>query len=204
MSLVCTIITFNDFPLIQQTVESVINKVDRIICVDGRYADFPGSEDFSTDGTLEYLKSIDKVELVQLANVDEITKRNTYLEGLKDGDTVLNLDSDEVLIGDIPELKSDWGIINLKDMVGNHVQSRASRFFKFKEGIHYQNTHCTLYDKNGKIINKLQKIINSEFSFELIKSCYIEHRWHLRPDLRKYYKQQYYRKLVKSEAGQIK
>lgn len=204
MSLVCTIITFNDFPLIQQTIESVINKVDHVIAVDGRYKDFPGSEDFSTDGTLEYLKSIDKVELMYLAGVDEIEKRNTYLEGLNDGDTVLNLDADEVLIGDLPELKSDWGIINLHDGHDKHIQNRASRFFKFKEGIHYQNTHCTLYDKDNVIINKLQKIINSEFSFEIVKSCYIEHRWHLRPDERKYMKQQYYHKLVKNEAGQIK
>jgi hypothetical protein len=203
LSIVCCIITYNDFPLIKDCIESVIGKVDRIICIDGKYIDFPGSEDFSTDGTLEYLKSISKVELMFWKG-DEISKRNFYLMQVNDGDTVLNLDADEVLIGDLPELKSDWGIINLHDGHDKHIQSRASRLFKFKEGIHYQNTHCTLYDKNNVIINKLQKVINPEFSFEIVKSCYIEHRWHLRPDERKYYKQQYYRKLVKSEAGQIK
>jgi len=205
MSLVCCIITYNDFPLIVDCIESIQNRVDRIVVIDGRYIDFPGVEsvDYSLDGTLEYLKSIPKVELMFWKG-DEISKRNFYLMQVNDGDIVLNLDADEVLIGDIPELKADWGIVSLQDGHGKHIQHRASRFFKYKDGIHYMNTHCTLYDKNDKIINKLQQVINPSVSFELVTTCHILHNWHLRSPERQYNKTLYYRKLVRNEAGQIK
>ena len=200
---IATIITYNDFPLIKDCVESVIDKVDKIIVIDGKYADFPEGSGFSTDGTIEYLESVDKVKLIMTSGLTEIDKRNLYLEPLTENDTVINLDSDEVLIGNLPKLATDWGIIDLKDGHSKHIQRRASRFFRYRKGIKYENTHCTLY-YNGKIINKLHEVINKDFSFELIKGCYIEHRWHLRNDRRKYDKQLYYRKLVKKESGFLK
>ena len=201
--LIATIITYNDFPLIKDCVESVIDKVDKIIVIDGKYADFPDGSGFSTDGTIEYLESVDKVKLIMTSGLTEIEKRNLYLEPLTENDIVINLDSDEVLVGSLPKLTSDWGIIDLKDGHSKHIQRRASRFFKYRKGIKYQNTHCTLY-YNGKIINKLHEVINKDFSFELIKGCYILHNWHNRNDRRKYDKSIYYRKLVKKESGFLK
>jgi hypothetical protein len=193
-------------PLIKDCLESVINKCDKIIVIDGKYTDYPGDISYSTDGTIEYILSMQKVCNLQLffGNItDEVGKRNQYLDLVDENDIVLNLDSDEVLIGDIPELTADFGVLDLHDMVGKHVQHRANRLFKFKDGMEYKNTHCTLYFQ-GKIINKLQEIINPDFTHEHITSCYIEHYWNKRDDLRKYNKGLYYKKLVQSEAGQIK
>lgn len=200
--IVCCIITYNDFPLIKETIESIYDKVDKIICVDGSYIDFPGSGS-STDGTIEYLDSLDKIELIATIGLSEVQKRNKYLEDLSDGDTVLNLDSDEVLIGNIPPLNSDFGIIDLHDGHSKHIQKRATRFFKYRDGMIYNNTHCTLYWQ-GKIINKLHEVINKDFSFEFIKDFYVIHNWHMRSHKRQYDKSLYYRKLVKKESGFIK
>ncbi len=203
MSLICCIITYNDFPLIKDCIESVINKVDRIIAIDGKYKDFPGDNHFSTDGTLDYLKSISKVELIKLAGTDEVAKRNTYLLNLADGDIVLNLDADEILVGKLPELKADFGILDLADGYGKHIQKRATRFFKYRKGMEYKYCHYTMYYKD-KIVNKLQEIINPDFSFENISGCRILHNWHLRTDERKYQKEIYYKKLIIKESGFVK
>jgi len=194
---------YNDIPLIRDCIESIYNKVDKIIAIDGSYADFPDGSGYSTDGTVEYLNRLDKVELMTTYGLSEVQKRNLYLESLSDGDIVLNLDADEVLVGNIPTLDCDFGIIDLHDAKSKHVQRRAPRFFQYRDGMRYTNCHCTLYWQ-GKIINKLHEVINKDFTFEYVKDFYILHNWNNRSDLRKYNKQIYYKKLVRKEAGFVK
>jgi len=201
--LVGVINCYNDMPLIKNCIESLYSQVDKIIVIDGSYADFPDGSGSSTDGTVEYLNSLDKVELITTYGLSEVQKRNLYLEPLSDGDIIINLDSDEVLVGNIPKLDCDFGIIDLKDEHSKHIQRRATRFFKFREGMIYKNVHYTLYWQD-KIINKLHQVINKDFTFEYVKDCHILHNWHLREDLRKHNKQIYYKKLVRKESGFVK
>ncbi len=78
--LIATIITYNDWPLIKNCVESIKDKVDKIIAVDGRYRDFPDTNgDYSTDGTIEYLSGINNLELVFESGIDEVVKRITAI-----------------------------------------------------------------------------------------------------------------------------
>ena len=108
-------ITYNDMPLIEKAIKSVYDKVDKIIAVDGRYKDFTDwtGQWYSTDGTIEFLAGLPKVELRFAANLYESDKRNEYLKGLEDGQTVMVLDADEIVEGDIPELKADIGLVSL-------------------------------------------------------------------------------------------
>jgi len=201
--LVGTIITYNDWPLIKDCVESIIDKVDKILVVDGAYDDFPCDINYSTDGTLEYLDSLDKIELIIAPGLAEVAKRNLYLEPLNEGDICLNIDADEVLIGDIPPLTSDIGIIDWVDGHSKHIQRRVTKLFKYRTGLRYLHCHYTLY-YNGQIVNKLHEVINKDFTSEYIKDFYIIHNWHLRDELRKHNKQIYYKKLVRKESGFVK
>ena len=195
--LIATIITYNDYPLIKTCIESIIDKVDRIICIDGRYTDFPEVDlDYSTDGTLEYLKSIDKVELM-FRKGDEVSKRNFYLMQVSNGDTILNLDADEVLIGSIPKLETDFGIIEINDGVSNNRQKRATRFFEYKDGMEYKNCHYMLHYQDQEM-NGLKRVFKP-FTFIEIKDFYIQHNYHLRPGPRQYYKNIYYKQLIQKE-----
>ena len=199
--LVATVITYNDMPLIKSTIGSIKDKIDKIIVIDGRYKDFPDTNgDYSTDGTLEYLATINNVQLVFASGVDEVVKRNKYLEQVHDGDIVLNLDADEVLVGEVKNLDADFGIIDLHDGHSRHVQKRATRFFKYYEGMAYKNVHYTLY-YNGRQVNNLKKVINGDFTYEDVKDFYLIHNWHLRSQTRKHYKSIYYKKLLRNEAG---
>ncbi|MHB8276363.1 MAG: glycosyltransferase family protein [Candidatus Humimicrobiaceae bacterium] len=201
--IVATIITYNDWPLIQSCIESIVDKVDKIIAVDGAYDDFPNDINISTDGTLEYLNSIDKVEIIMAPSLCEVAKRNLYLEPLSEGDICLNIDADEVLIGEIPELKTDFGIVDWHDGHSKHIQRRVTKIFKYRLGMRYIHCHYTLY-WNDQIVNKLNEVINKDFTSEYITSCHIIHNWHLRSSERQYYKSLYYKKLVQIEAGFIK
>jgi glycosyltransferase involved in cell wall biosynthesis len=192
------VITYNDMPLIKDCIESIYDKVDRIVAIDGRYKDFPGDSWDSTDGTLEYLCSLDKADVISTLGYAEIDKRNRYLEELSDGDICLNLDADEVLIGNISKLDVEFGIIDLADGHSRHVQKRATRFFKYREGMRYKNVHYTLYCQ-GRQLNSLKKVLQG--SFENIDSFHLKHNWYLRDQVRKYHKGLYYKKLIKNEQG---
>ena len=197
--LIGAVITYNDMPLIKNCIESIYDKVDRIVAIDGRYKDYPGSQWDSTDGTLEYLCSLDKADVISTLGYSELDKRNRYLEELSDGDICLNLDADEVLVGNISKLESDFGIINLKDGHSKHIQKRATRFFRYHEGMRYKFVHYTLYQ--SKQINNLHRVINPDYTYEDVKDFYIRHDWHLRGQERKHYKSVYYKKLLKIESG---
>jgi len=190
-----TIITYNDWPLIKECVESVIGKVDKIICIDGRFKDFPGDSHFSTDGTLEYLK--DKVLVTLVGGFDEVAKRNVYLDYLKDGDICLNLDADEILVGEIPKLEADTGIIQIGEQGDRRRHRRTNRFFRYRDGLHYWGTHKMILDK-GKLFANLDKVGN--YTSQKITEFELLHRNDLRSDKRKKDKKEYYKILMAREA----
>ncbi len=154
----CVMITYNDMPVIQKAVESVKDKVDEIIAVDGRFKDFPqmGGSDLSTDGTIEYLMSVKNCRLLLYPNLDEVQKRNKYLIGDL-GDWYLHLDTDEELIGDIiiPE-DADMLIMLLERRKPKQFMKRV-RLFRHVEGLHYDKKHYWLMDGQGRTFALLDK-----------------------------------------------
>jgi len=196
--LVATIITYNDWPLIKDCIESVIDKVDKIIAIDGSYIDFPGGSEPSSDGTLEYLESSKKVKSLMTAYFTEIGKRNLYLEYLKDGDICLNIDADEVLITDLPELTADIGIIQIGEQGDRKRHRRSNRFFRFREGLHYWGTHKMILDGEGRLFANLQRVGKS-YTSQKTKVEFL-HNNHLRDYNRKQDKKKYYQILMKREA----
>ena len=179
---------YNDIPTIKRCIQSVYNQVDRIIAVDGKYKDFPGGSWYSTDGTIEYLHSLDKVELLFAAGLFEADKRNIYMDALNEGDTVLVLDGDEFVVGTIGELGKniDIGLI----IFGSSGNKRlATRFFKYREGLRHNGIHFIL-TINGKWFNNRRRAVNG-FKSKKIESFKIKHLCWKRDKKRKLYKEQY-------------
>lgn len=197
--LIGTIITYNDWPLIKDCVESIIAKVDKIIAVDGAYDDFPCDINYSTDGTLEYLDKLsDKVELIIAPGLAEVAKRNKYLEPLADGDTVLNIDADEVLIGEIPELTADIGIIQIGEEGDRRRHRRTNRYFRYCTGLHYWGKHTLLLDKDDCTFAHLDKV-GKGYTSQDTKIEFL-HNNHKRDYNRIKDKKKYYEILMKREA----
>ena len=197
--LVATIVTYNDWPLIKDCIESIYNKVDRIIAIDGKYMDFPGISNISTDGTLEYLSGLSKIETVIATNLDEVAKRNLYLSFLNEGDTLLNIDTDEVLTGNIPKLESDIGIIMIGEQGDRKRHLRSIRFFKYRQGLHYWGKHTLILDKEDNLFG-YEKRVGKNYTSEKIISFELLHNNHLRTRDRVLDKGKYYKILMAREA----
>jgi len=193
-----TVITYNDMPLIKRCIESLRYKVDEIIAVDGRFADFPGDSEYSTDGTLEYLQSIPDVHVVCVSGLDEVHKRNSYLVGSA-GDWYVMLDADEEWIGPrpspAPEL--DAYVMKLKREKPYHEIDRV-RLFKHIPGLHYEKKHYWLHDAHGNTFALVGKV-GKNYRWAILKGSHIQHHELERPPARVRDKKVYYDILRKRE-----
>ena len=201
MSIVACIITYDDFPLIADCIESIISKVDKIVVIDGKYRDFPGKYKCSSDGTIEYLARVqkdNKIVLRFVSDVDEVTKRNIYFQYLKDGDVCLNIDADEVLIGSLPDLKADIGLVRIGEDGDRRRHRRTNRLFRYKPGLHYWGKHTMLLDKDDRVFAHLDKV-GKGYTVQDNRVEFL-HNNHKRPDSRVKDKKEYYDILMKREA----
>jgi hypothetical protein len=177
-------------PILKRCIESVYDQVDKIIAVDGKYKDFPNYSWYSTDGTIEYLLSLDKVELIFAADLFEDDKRNVYMNMLKNGDTTLVLDGDEVVEGNIRKLPLgiDIGLVRLGEP-NRKYKRLATRFFKYRKGLHHNGIHFIMVI-DGKWFNNRCHAVNG-FKEKNINSFKIDHLHRLRGRMRKEQKQIY-------------
>lgn len=184
------LIVYNDYPLIKEAISSIKGKVDSIVAVDGRFSDFPGGDDLSTDGTREYLLS-EGVQLIDAPLLDEVAKRNLYLVG-EEGDWYVHLDGDEAWQGDVEIPDADM-------LVHKHFgkqKMRRIRLFKHVPGLHYEHKHYWLKDRWGdtfSLVSKPGKKYRAEYTDE-IKILHLE-----RSPERESQKKRYYRVLRKRE-----
>jgi hypothetical protein len=165
-------VSYNDYPLIVRCIESV-PWVDEIVAVDGRYIDYPLGPMQSNDGTLEYLESIDKVEVIRAAGLQEIEKRNKYLVG-EIGDWYLHLDADEEWVGPAPVIdpEVDAYIIDFHRPYPIRKMDRV-RLFKHV-GQKYALKHYWLHDQQGRTFSLLQQVGNA-YRGERLADAYIQH-----------------------------
>lgn len=155
------LITYNDMPLIEKCIESVIDHVDRIVAIDGIFKDFPHAQDepgYSIDGTLAYLSGLDKeVSLSICPDLSEVDKRNLYLIA-EPGDWYLVLDTDEWV--ENPEALDD---LPDKDVLFSPVLTKGGsthfypRLFRHFEGMHYEGLHYRLVDSESQLIADIKE-----------------------------------------------
>lgn len=101
-------IFYNDCKSLERCLDSLKDKVDLMICVDGRFKHFSvESENYlSTDGSRELVKSYDNAVLIDVPNSYEIEKRTAYLRECErvNASYLIIIDSDEYVF----ESETDW------------------------------------------------------------------------------------------------
>jgi len=195
-------ITYDDWPLIKECVDSVIGKVDKIIMVDGKFGDFPGDNNYSRNESVEYLLKLredSKFKIILAGGLMEVEKRNVYLGCLNEGDICLNIDTDEVLIGDIPELVADIGIVMIGEWGDTKRHRRTCRFFKYQGGLHYWGRHSLILDKDNRVFASLDRA-GKAYSVQKITEFEFLHNNHKRSYDRVKDKKKYYEMLRQREA----
>jgi len=200
--IIATIITYNDWPLVKECIESIIGKVDKIIVVDGKFWDFPGDDDYSRGESLKYLLKLshdDKFKIILVSGLTEVEKRNIYLNHLDEGDICLNIDTDEVLVGNIPKLTADIGTVMIGEQGDRRRHRRTIRFFRYREGLYYWGKHSLILNKDNKVFAHLDKVGNS-YTSQKITEFELLHNNHKRDYNRIKDKKAYYQILMKREA----
>jgi len=167
------LVSYNDYPLIVRCIESV-PWVDEVVAVDGRYLDYPLGPMQSNDGTIEYLESMDKVNLILRPGLTEIDKRNEYLIG-SEGDFYLHLDADEEWVGPAPVIdpEVDAYIIDFHRPYPIRKMDRV-RLFKHVEGLKYIKKHYWLHDEQGVTFALLQQV-GSAYRGARLEGVHIDH-----------------------------
>lgn len=111
---------FDDLKSLERSIPSYIEFVDHIIAIDGRHTTYQEFKVLSSDGSREYLKSFDKVTLIDMFDY-EVNKRKKAKQMCKDlkAENLLIIDSDEYMTGDWNEFISNYDKMKLEDK--NHI-----------------------------------------------------------------------------------
>jgi len=170
--------------------------------VDGTYIQFPYDVPYSTDGTLEYLETLSRVELIKTKTAweSEIKKRNQYLIG-SSGDYYLMLDADEWV--ENPAILKNHPQADVVRTTFTRTRDNFSytlpKIFKHQEGICYRHKHYWLHDKDGNSITTLKKT-GPKYREAQFLELVIFHNSNLRGGRRERAKKIYYDFLRKTEG----
>ena len=100
--LIAGIVAYNRAEKLRKTIESIRRVADRVVVVEGRFADSPGAYVRSVDGTADAAKDLGGEVIQPHVPLPQPRQRDLYLVG-EPGDAYLVLDSDEVLEGNFPK-----------------------------------------------------------------------------------------------------
>jgi hypothetical protein len=128
MKIASATVFYNDKRSLRRTLDSLTDKVDYMICVDGKYKHFDDGNvsGLSTDGSRELVHEYDNALLYDKPNCFEIEKRQEYLDICsywydicKDPDFLLIIDSDEY-IAEYDEVAFKGALSDLINAVGKY------------------------------------------------------------------------------------
>jgi hypothetical protein len=178
------IIFYDDSKGIERLLASIESGVDLMICVDGRFPEFPASKahhgDLSSDGSREVVKSFDKALLLDFA-ASEYEKRSKYLSVCEEQnvDYLLILDTDEYA-----EPGADWGLFR-RNMVKMAEEKHNGMY----------NVYAVLVEVNSdeyvKTIKDKPYVIWTRDNVKAIDFGYYPRLWY-RPEQMEYHKGTHY------------
>lgn len=155
---------WNDLRCLQANIDSWYPHVDHVIAVDGAYGGMGCATCASTDGTLEFLRTLAKVELIEAPAdgsfwVDQVFKRSQYFTRSRPGDLLWRIDADESFtnaqaIRVAPALDVGW--IRYAAPIYRRTQGIPA-VFAYRPGLHYVDRHHWVYDGDGRLVSTQQQ-----------------------------------------------
>lgn len=179
--------------------ESVAGQVDRLVVVDGAYADFPHEVPWSTDATREIARCYG-AEVIEcpgktwerenvgtcerVAWASQAAKRSAYLVG-DEGDWYFMIDADERLVGRLPRDPVP-GYAYAFRIEHQSAAGRTTRLWQHAGHMRYEVSHNALWS-DDQLVNHLPRVLVPAEEARLL------HLTHLRAAERKRDKAVYYR-----------
>jgi len=164
MNLIALIHVYNGDETILFTLESLLGKVDKVIILDGRWIGVECNSLHSTDKTYDVVKTFMKdhpilpiIYLYATKPMHQVESRQYLLDQVPNGDWVLMIDSDEIVINWIDNLKEKilkttkekYFVVHGKY---HRVRLGTVRLMCKSKGLFYERNHRWMSDKNGKIL----------------------------------------------------
>jgi glycosyltransferase involved in cell wall biosynthesis len=194
--LIAGIIAYNEEYLLPCCLDSIVDKVDNIVLVDGRIDAFPGDGYKSTDNTVAIARDYGcRVIEPTRAWRDEQEMRSQYLVG-DDGDWYVFIDADERCMTplpcpeDFPEAVDAFSV--LVKMIGDNTGKFRPRLFRHKGVMEYRGVHDALFS-DGKLISNPNEVIK-------LHSVWFAHMQMRRDSDRRRSKHEYYKEGYKHES----
>lgn len=154
VKLAAGVVAFNDYPLIERMLDSLVD-FDHVIICEGKYDINPFGMDHSTDGTLEIIYKYPNVHILDCAGMRQSDVRNMYIEkAIELGcDHLLVIECDEYLTGDMQEFRDNLPThgqsgpdktvyTTFMNYYPNHIV-KSPRFFYGLKHFRYGQTHST-------------------------------------------------------------
>ena len=104
MKIGVSIIFYDDLNSLKRCIPTL--QADTIYAIDGRFKGFNSPNPLSSDGSREFLKSCNNVELIDAPDLSEVDKRNIPLKACKE-DFLFIVDSDHWIEGDWKEFRKE-------------------------------------------------------------------------------------------------
>lgn len=147
-----------------KTLPRAMDSVERVmgdrtvvhVTVDGRYPDFPGDTDFSSDGTQDIASKRGHCLAISDFECEKRTAGLEFIDSLAtDGDWVLVLDADEELT-ELFGWPTRVGKFDFTRTAGVIVTYGRCRLFRWEPGLEFKHRHYDLYDRNGELVSSLE------------------------------------------------
>jgi len=177
--LIACVIVFNEERMLPGCLESIYDRVDRMVVVDGAYRLFPHGVPWSTDAT-QHIAAAYGAEWVPCPTDEDgeprpwetqVEKRTAYLVG-EEGDWYFHIDADERLVGELPEMEGGQHYA-FKVHTRDGRLTWVPRLWQHRGTMRYEGAHNALWS-DGRLINMPGAVqVDAD-------QCYLLHLAHLR------------------------
>jgi len=174
---------YNDRTFLASMLESIRDRVDSIIVADGAYQlyyrnyvrNYPDAKPWSTDGSLEILSSfpdLPPIHMIRCPNnkpwVNQCVKRTALVDAVPDGDWMIIIDADEMLLGNVDagmfEIAQSGCVVAGTPYYNPGLDAAAVKMrwhpwiYLKQQGMHYFQTHWLLCDRHRRVIEQVYPV----------------------------------------------
>jgi glycosyltransferase involved in cell wall biosynthesis len=160
--LICVMPIYNCSDVVLKALASIDGKVDEIKCFDGRWVGHDGP-DYSPDNTIDLIKEWGKTSKTRVSiyriepKFHEWEFHNEILKYIDNGDWILKLDSDEIILewdentGRILQFSDEKAYRVFWHFFKPYTALPNAKLFRKTETLYYDRNHREIYDGSGWI-----------------------------------------------------